>query len=144
MLVLWWRTGGGLLLRIKLSHSSPPKSRADKTELDLTRTWMLEQKQNAVGLYCFRLTVTYLMLASKSPKQNSGDLIHHVDQVLFLNYPSFRLKEWDYFLLYWKTFLFPVYSLLLFSVLSKKGWTISRKNKKKGKTNPNGWLSLYL
>lgn len=54
---------------------------------------MLEQKQRSVSLYFFPLTVTHLMLANKSSEQNSGDLIHHVDQMLLLSYPSFRLQE---------------------------------------------------
>lgn len=50
----------------------------------------------------------------------------YLDQILVLNYHSFRLKEWDYFLPYWKTYLFPIYSHIFFLF-----WTISRGKKKK-------------
>lgn len=76
-----------------LSHSPLPKPHADKTGLGLMWTQMLQQKQRSVSLSFFPLTGTYLMLANKSSKQNSGYLIHHIDQVVFLNYPSFRLQE---------------------------------------------------
>lgn len=60
------------------------------------------------------------MLANQSSNQNSGDLINHVDLVLFIIYPSFRLQEWDYFLPYGKIFLLPFPVIFFFSVLSKK------------------------
>lgn len=142
ILVLPWRTRGGLLFHSKLSHSSLPKSHADKTELGLMWTQMLEQKQKSVSLYFFPLTAAYLMLASKSSKQNSGDLIHQVYQVLFLNYPCFILKEWDYFLPYWKISLLPVYSHLFFLFYPKS--MDNFKEKIKSKTNPNSWLSVSL
>lgn len=92
---------------------------------------MLEWTQKSDSLYFSPPTVTCLILPNMSFKEISGDPTHHLDQILFLNYPSFRRKEWDYFLPYWKTYLLPVYSHIFVIFYPKMMDYFKEKKKKK-------------
>lgn len=68
-------------------------------------------------------------LANKSSKHSSGDLIHHSDQLLFLNFPFSGYKKEITFLCIGSFISRQLTDLFSFNNYIQKGWTISREKK---------------
>lgn len=87
--------------------------------------------QTHTGLtVCISFPCSDLSLANKSSKQNSGDLIHHSDQLLFLNFPLSGYRKEITFLYIVSFISCQLTDIFFLTILSKKDEQFQEEIKK--------------